>query len=83
MEDYLGETEINISETKFASYKEKDWALHWIKEHGFLEGERERKWLIKQIKKILKGAEIEMKIARWGNGHKEERFSIKPKKKQK
>ena len=77
MKKYLGETKVKIDKTKYAKYSKKDWTMFWIEMYGGIDGAHHKDWLIDQIARILKGAKIEIKIAKWDNGHIEERFNVK------
>lgn len=72
MEEYLGETVIDTKKTKYANYTEQDWVMFWIEMYG----STDKSWLVDQIARILKGADVIIKIAKWGNGHTEERFFL-------
>lgn len=76
MEGYLGETILNISKTEYATYEQQDWAMLWIEMYSGTDGRHHKNWLIDQIARIIKGTKIIVKVAKWKNGHKEERFSL-------
>lgn len=77
MKGYLGETKVEISTTnRFKNYKPTDWAMLWIEMYSGIDGAHHKDWLIDQIARIMKGTKVILKIAKWENGHTEERFSL-------
>lgn len=76
MEEYLGETILNLNKTKYATYEQQDWAMLWIEMYGRVDGSHHKTWLIDQIVRIIKDTKVIVKVARWKNGHEEERFSL-------
>jgi len=78
MNGYLGEEIIDVKDTTYKDYTEKDWVLEYIMMYGGIDGAHHKDWLIDQIVHILKGAEIITKIAKWDNGHTEIRVSLGP-----
>lgn len=76
MEGYLGETVIDINESKYANYSRSDWAMLWIETCGGYDGGHHKTWVIDQTVRILKGTKVIVKLARWKNGQTEERFML-------
>ncbi len=44
--------------------------------YGGIEGEHHKTWMIDQVARILNGAPVEIKLARWDDGHEEYRKSV-------
>jgi len=76
MEGYLGETKVEINKTKYAMYGQQDWAMLWIEMYSVIDGSHHKDWLTDQIARILKGTKVIVKVAKWGNGTENERFSL-------
>jgi hypothetical protein len=77
MDRYIGETVIiDLSETPFANYSVTDWALYFISEYGYIDGEHHKQWLLNQVAAILQGHQIIVREARWSHGLKEYRVSV-------
>jgi hypothetical protein len=76
MEGYLGETILDIDKTKYVMYTQQDWVMMWIERYSGIDGANHKDWLIDQIARILKGTKIIIKLAKWSNGHEEERFTL-------
>lgn len=76
MEGYLGETKLDIHKTKYALYSPTDWAMLWVEMYSGIDGSHHKDWLIDQVARILKGTKVEIKLAKWENGHEEERFNL-------
>jgi hypothetical protein len=76
MKNYLGETIIDISKTKYALYSEKDWVLLWIERYNGIDGSHHQIWLCDQIARIITGTKVIVTLAKWSNGYKEERFDL-------
>jgi hypothetical protein len=75
MKEYLGEKIVDISTTEFANYKPVNWALTWI-ENFNVDGAHHKDWLIDQIARILCNTEVIVKLAKWGDGTEEYRFTL-------
>ncbi|MDD5648989.1 MAG: hypothetical protein PHF86_00985 [Candidatus Nanoarchaeia archaeon] len=73
MEGYLGETDVNISESKFKDYTSIDWAMYFIERYGQIDGSHHKTWVLDQVARILKGTKIIVKLAKWSNGKQEYR----------
>ena len=76
MKNYLGEVDITNKVTKYTLYSKKQWVMLWIEMYSGIDGSHHKKWLIDQIVRILKGAPVIIKLAKWDDGTKEERFSL-------
>ena len=77
MEGYLGETELDWKQEKeFAKFTKKDWALLYITKYGWIDGGHHKDWVLDQVARILNGAPISLRMAKWNNGQSEYRFSV-------
>mgnify|MGYP007116985888 CR=1 FL=1 len=76
MKGYLRETEVEISKTKYAMYGQQDWAVLWIEMYSGIDGSHHKNWLTDQIARILKETKVRLKITKWENGTKNERFNL-------
>lgn len=76
MEGYLGEFDVKIEDTPFKDFAPKDWALYYIGTYGSIDGAHHKLWTLDQVARILNGAPITIKEARWSNGHKEYRHEV-------
>jgi hypothetical protein len=75
MENYLGETEVPIEKTPYKGFTAKEWALLYVYSYGQIDGEHHKQWVIDQMVRILKGTPVIVKLAKWGNGCEEYRFT--------
>ena len=76
MKGYLGETTLEISETKYKDYTQQDWVMLWIEMYSGIDGSHHKDWIIDQIARLLKGTKVIIKLAKWENGKTEERFDL-------
>ncbi len=76
MEGYLGESVLNIPDTNYKDYTAQDWVMLWIEMYGSIDGAHHKDWLIDQIARILKGAKVTIKQAKWSTGLTEDRFTL-------
>lgn len=76
MEGYLGEFPVDIMSTTMFNWTEKDWALHWIDQFGWVDGAHHKDWVLDQVARILNGTEVIVKQARWENGQTEFRIDL-------
>src|SRR5690606_16346557 len=76
MKGYLGETKLDIHKTKYALYGQQDWVMLWIEMYKHIDGGHHKDWLIDQIARIMKGTKVSVKLAKWEDGHEEERFEL-------
>lgn len=78
MEGYLGTEIVNIKDTPYAGYNNKDWAMEYIGSYGQIDGAHHKQWLLDQVARILKDTPVIIEIARWDNGqekHEEYRYT--------
>ena len=68
MNDYLGETPVNIKDTEYAEYTPADWALFWIEMYGSIDGAHHKQWVLDHAVRLLKGTKVNIKLARWKDG---------------
>jgi hypothetical protein len=76
MGKYLGETEIDVQNTEYSTYNREDWAMLWIKMYGGIDGAHHKDWVLDHVARILKGTKVIIKIAKWGDGVENTRFSL-------
>lgn len=76
MEEYLGETVMNIKDTPFANYTKLDWVEEITLDYGWIDGAHHKTWVLDQIMRVIKGCEIEVRLAKWSNGQEEWRYDI-------
>lgn len=62
---YLGEEVVDLATTPYAKYKRKDWALYFIGAYGGIDGAHHKTWVLDQVARILHGAPITIKLAKW------------------
>ena len=76
MSEYLGETLVlNREETPYEGFTTIDWAKKYIMCYGQIDGEHHKLWVLDQIARILLGTPIILKLAKWGGGQEEYRFT--------
>lgn len=73
MEVYLGESDVNMSESKFKDFTPIDWSIYFIEKYGQIDGSHHTTWVLDQVIRILKGTKIIVKLAKWSNGQQEYR----------
>ena len=84
MAKYLGETVVDVKDTKFKYYTPNDWAMYFIESYGQIDGSHHKQWTMDQVARVLKGTKINIKLAKWDNGEIEYRINLeKPSKKYK
>ena len=76
MSKYLGETIVDIKDSKFKDYTPSDWAMYFIECYSGIDESHHKDWLIDQVARILKGNEIVVKLAKWEGGKEEYRVSL-------
>lgn len=76
MEGYIGEVEVDVKDTEYKDYTSSDWALLWNFMYGGIDGAHHKDWVLDQMSRILNGTKVIIKIAKWENGHTEERFTL-------
>lgn len=75
MPEYLGEKKVNIKDTPYKDYTEKDWAFHFIECYGGIDGSHHKDWVLDQAARCLLGTKVIIKIASWSDGTQEYRIS--------
>lgn len=76
MRNYIGETKLEISDSEYKDYTQKDWALLWIEMYGGIDGSHHETWVLDQVVRILNGTQIKLKLAKWDDGLEEVRFDL-------
>lgn len=76
MYGYLGEFDVSIEDTPYGNYKPTDWAMYYIERYGQIDGDHHKQWVLDTVARILKGAPISIKVAKWDNGHSEYRVQV-------
>ncbi len=62
---YLGVFEVDLAFTPFADYTPADWALHYMRCYGGIDGDHHKAWVLDQVARILKGTPVIVQEARW------------------
>lgn len=47
----------------------------YIESYGQIDGDHHKAWVLDQVARILMGTQVESVMAKWDDGHQEERFS--------
>jgi len=76
MEEYLGETIINIKDTEFKDYTPSDWVLYFIERYGQIDGAHHKQWVLDQVARIIHGTPVIIKLAKWDSGNSEYRVVL-------
>jgi hypothetical protein len=76
MRKYLGETILDITQTKYKTYTVQDWVMLWIQKYGSIDGDHHKTWVIDQIARIVNGTKVIIKLAKWDDGQQEVRFTL-------
>lgn len=71
---FLGQFEVDISETPFAKYSPTDWALKWLFEYAQIDGSHRKQWCLDQVTRILIGTKVIVQLAKWSDGTQEYRY---------
>lgn len=74
MEGYLGEFDVDISASPYKDYTPKDWGVEYISRYGSIDGSHHKDWVLDQVARILHGTKVDVKLAKWANGHSEYRI---------
>ena len=69
MDGYLGETPLKTINGTEA-------ALIYISMYGGIDGGHHKQWVLDQVARILLGTPVNVTLAKWENGHQEERFHV-------
>lgn len=75
MHGYLGETPVDVKNSPFKDYTEKDWAIYYIESYGQIDGAAHKQWVLDQVARILLGTKVNIKLAKWENGEEEYRVN--------
>jgi hypothetical protein len=75
MKGYIGETVVDVKDTKYKDFTPADWAMYYIEKYGQIDGDHHKLWVLDQVARILKGTPIKIKLAKWDNGYEEYRVS--------
>ncbi len=73
--EYLGEEVFDLKNTQYYDYGPTDWALYFIEQYFYIDGEEHKKWLLDQVARVLNDTEVVVSLASWSNGEKEYRIS--------
>ena len=77
MSEYLGETEVDWRVLpEFKDFTREDWALTIIEMYGSIDGAHHKDWVLDQVARVLNGANINVRIAKWDDGQSEIRFDV-------
>lgn len=71
---YLGEFDVDISQTPYANYTPNDWAMEYLFRFSQIDGSHHKAWTLDQVARILKGTKVIVKVAKWDDGLEEYRF---------
>lgn len=71
MKGYLGEFDVDMSQTRFANYSPADWAMEFISAYGQIDGGHHKQWVLDQVARILHGTSVKVMERRWDNGQTE------------
>jgi len=74
MEGYLGEFDVDIKDTPYATYTPNDWVMEYLFRYSQIDGSHHKQWVLDQTARILKGTKVIIKLAKWSNGEQEYRF---------
>lgn len=77
-ETYLGEFPIDLCDCnpRYDKFTPADWALHYIFQYGQIDGDHHKAWVLDQVARILSGATVEVRVARWTDHPDEYRFYV-------
>lgn len=76
MPGYLGAIVVDIKDTEFKNYTPSDWVMYYIERYGQIDGSHHKTWVLDQIARILKGAKINIRLAKWDDGQEEYRIDL-------
>jgi hypothetical protein len=69
MKGYLGETPLKTIGGSEA-------AMIFISRYGGIDGAHHKQWVLDQVARILLGTPVNVTLAKWENGHQEERYHV-------
>ena len=72
MKGYLGEIDV----TGQHDLDPKSMALLYITKYSGIDGSHHKDWVLDQIARVLNGAPITVREARWDNGYTELRYTV-------
>jgi hypothetical protein len=64
---HIGSKIVDINNTPFKHYTEKDWALYYIQMYGQIDGGHHKQWVIDQVARILNGTPVTVEVSEWDN----------------
>ena len=70
--EYLGETDV----TDQYNLSKKEIALKYLEMYKGIDGGHHKEWLLDQIARILHGASVTIKEAKWEDGYTEIRYKV-------
>lgn len=73
---YLGESPVEQRHSEFKGWRPADFALDFIRRYGGIYGERHKTWVLDQVARILNGAPVIIRLARWDDGSSEYRLTV-------
>jgi len=76
MNGYLGETILDVKDTKFKDLTPFDWAMCYLERYGQIDGDHHKLWVLDQIARIYNETKVIVKLAKWDNGDEEYRFEL-------
>jgi hypothetical protein len=76
LEGYLGRFAVDIKNTPYADYTDKDWAMLFIEKYGQIDGAHHKAWVLDQVARILQGTPVVVEERRWKNGTREYDFDL-------
>jgi hypothetical protein len=56
--EYLGETVVNIEDTTYKGYTKEQWIMAYIERYGQIDGSHHKQWVLDQIARIIKHTPI-------------------------
>ena len=72
MKGYLGETDV----TDESNTDPQFMALQYIMLYGGIDGAHHKDWVLDQVARILNGAPVTVKLAKWDDGTENIRYSV-------
>lgn len=72
MKGYLGETDITAESNRDPQFM----ALQYVMLYGGIDGAHHKDWVLDQVARILNGAPVTVKLAKWDDGTENIRYSV-------
>ena len=72
--NFLGQFDVNISETPYANYTKSDWMMEYIQSYGQIDGSHHKQWVLDQVARIHNGTKVILQVAKWDDGLEEYRY---------